>query len=147
MQKTGLVAVAPAGRSSTWPTLPSASVVVTICAPPVSVHPSPLNASTDWPGASSYQLLSFANGCVSCGAGHASVGAGYALATAGRMIAAAAAVTAAAAKRERRLKRAWGIGTHLPWCALAAEPSHPTVRPLALRPRLATGLPFSEIGR
>src|SRR5579862_4197465 len=45
---------------------------------------------------------------------------------------------------DRRLKMACGIGTHLSRCALAAELS-PLGRPLALRRRLAPGLPFSVV--
>ena len=57
-QIVGLVACDPRGRSSTSPVAPSASVVVRICAPPVSAQPVPSKSSAASPGASAYQLLS-----------------------------------------------------------------------------------------
>ncbi len=62
---TGLTAVDPLGRSSTVPTEPSASVVVTSFAPPVSVQPVPSKLPALSPGINVYQLESCAeaNGC------------------------------------------------------------------------------------
>src|ERR1700733_2207561 len=61
----------------------------------------------------------------------------------GRAETAATAPTAASARIFLELKRSFFIVTHHPWCALAAGLSHIRARPLALRPRLTPGLPFS----
>ena len=53
--------------------------------------------------------------------------------------------TAARAVGDRRMITPCVMCTHLPWWVLAAELSHPVVRPLALRPRLAPGLPLSAV--
>src|SRR5579862_4415288 len=57
-QITGLIAVAPLGRSRTCPVDPSARVLVTTFAPLLRVQPAPLKPSGAWPGASEYQLKS-----------------------------------------------------------------------------------------
>src|ERR1035437_8727859 len=54
----GLTAFEPLGRSRTSPVWPSASCVVTILAPPLSVHPPASKLSTVCPGVSMYQLAS-----------------------------------------------------------------------------------------
>ena len=61
----GLVACEPRGRSRTSPVVPSASVVVAMCAPPLSAQPVPSKSSAASPGASAYQLVSpqARNGC------------------------------------------------------------------------------------
>ena len=57
-QTAGLVADAPGGRSSTSPVCPSPSVVLTTCAPPLSVQPAAVKLSGETPGAGVYQALS-----------------------------------------------------------------------------------------
>ena len=59
-QITGLSASDPLGRSRTCPVAPSDSVVETILAPPLSVHPSPLKLSLVSPVIDVYQLVSLA---------------------------------------------------------------------------------------
>src|SRR5512135_1442034 len=121
-QIVGLTACEPLGRSSTEPLLPSDSVVLTTCAPPVNVQPVPSNPPGDWPGTSMYSLLSpsATNGCDSRGLVHQDVSTELS-----GLVAARAGVTARpaiTALRASGLKRNFFfIRTHLPWCALVAE--------------------------
>src|SRR5437764_5653046 len=72
MQKLGLTAFAPLGRSSTGPVWPCCSVAFVIEAAPVRVQPVPAKLPGVWPGVRVYQLLSpaYRNGCVSAGSTH-----------------------------------------------------------------------------
>src|SRR2546421_10844748 len=72
MQKFGLTAFEPLGRSSTVPLLPSSTTTFFSDAPPLRVQPFASKLSADWPGASVYQFSSptYRKGCFSTGSLH-----------------------------------------------------------------------------
>ena len=141
---TGLTAVDPLGRSSTVPTEPSASVVVTSFAPPVRVQPVPSKLPALSPGINVYQLESFAeaNGCDNAPVVHPDVSTGD---VTRRSLGAPCGQRRDADAEPDGPAKYCGISSqHIPSVVvLAAEPSRDPARPLALRPRLAPGLPFS----
>src|SRR5450755_534032 len=132
-----------------------------IRAPPVRIQPVPAKLSALSPGASAYRLLSpiDKNGWISAGATHAEVLVADdrpPVATA-NLLAAIAGPAAAPAPRMRitPLRPAILANRRKRNCFIAYTPSmvstgsraiSPAARPLALRPWLTPGLPFSAVG-